>query len=175
MRARVLPRVKLSDGSELRVLQVGYGTEAEDHHFGTGAKELFWIWRHLPKQIQRVLPYPDYGASGEMPSPPHTAISIWCGWFQPGASRQPILGPAEAAVVTFDSGEQKNLDAIAIDDYRQILIIDPPNDSKRLRLQFPLIGSRDRRYSRSGIPPTRKRVEAPHAVSREGVGNVRPR
>lgn len=139
LRGKQLPRMKLSDGSEFRVVQICYGTEPEDHHLGRGAKQLFWVWNHLPHRLRIVLPYPDYGESGESPSTPHTAVSIWCAWFKPGVSRQPILGPSGDVIMTLDSGEEKNLGwPNPIDDYRQIFIIDPPTNSKRLRFAVPV-------------------------------------
>ena len=54
-------------------------------------------------------------------------------------NHKPLLGPSGDVIMTLDSGEQKNLGwADAADDFRRILIMDPPNNSKRLRFSVPV-------------------------------------
>jgi hypothetical protein len=135
--ARQLPRIKLSDGSDFRVVRIRYGT-ADDHYFLRAPKAFFWMWNHLPTPLQSVVPSPNEGVGGEFPPPNHTALSIWWAWFDP-VTRKPLLGPSGDVIMTLDSGEQKNLGwPNPVDDYRQIFIMDPPTDSKRLRFSVPV-------------------------------------
>lgn len=127
-RVAPLPRIKLADGGEFRVLQVRYGTE---HRLGGAPRAIHWVWDHLPLFLRTNIPPPPAGTSGVGSDKP--ALSIWWGWFDP-ATGKPLLGPSDNAVMSLDSGERINLDwPEPADDYRQIFIIDPPRHSRMLR------------------------------------------
>src|SRR6266550_7504345 len=135
-RTVLLPRIRFSDGGEFRVLQICYGTE-NDHHLGGAPGSLFWLWNHLPKQLQRIVPYPDVGVSGVAPFPNTRAISVWWAYIDP-LTHKAEFGPTSGVVTTLDSGER--LERIwsepAEEGHRQIFLHDPPRYSKRLHFQL---------------------------------------
>jgi hypothetical protein len=134
-RAGSLPRIRLSNGGEFRVLKVCYGRE-NDHHLGGAPKSFFWAWNHLPKHLQRVIPYPDAGVSGLSPVAGKAAVSIWYADIDPGTGK-PLLGPADYALITLDSGERLGrVWPEPADDYRQIFLHDPPRHSKYLHVEL---------------------------------------
>jgi hypothetical protein len=127
-RGASLPRIKLPDGGEFRVLQVGYGTE---HRLGGAPPAIHWVWDHLPLFLRAQIRQPPLGTSGV--GSDKAALSIWWGWFD-RATGKPLLGPSDNAVMSLDSGERINLGwPEPVDDYRQIFIIDPPRHSRVIR------------------------------------------
>ena len=127
-RAPRLPRVKLADGGEFRVLQINYGTE---HRLAAAPRPIQWMWEQLPSFVQARIPQPSLGADGL--GSDKVALSIWRAWFDP-ATGKPEIGPSDNAVMTLDEGERINLDwPDPSDSCRQIFVIDPPNYSRRLR------------------------------------------
>ncbi len=130
-----LPRMHLADGGEFRVLKVVYGKD-EDHHLHGAPRVLFRLWEVLPRWMQNVVPYPPVGTTGESFDNP--SLGIWFGWFDP-VTGLPEIGPAGDVMMTLDSGEQRNLGwPNPGDDYRQILITDPPRDSQWVRFSVPI-------------------------------------
>ena len=73
--------------------------------------------------------------------PGHTAVSIYFGWVDRGA-KLPKASPTEKVIMTKESGEKRDLgwaypfDASDGGSYRQILIMDPPTDSRKLRFDL---------------------------------------
>lgn len=132
-----LPRGRLADGGEFRVLQVTYGAgDASMHHLGRAPAPLFWLWRALPNLVRGVVPSPNEGLTSEERE--GRAISIWLGWFD-SSTNKPLLGPADDPMLTLDSGERVNLGWIlpAQDsDLRQMFVCEPSQDSKRLHISL---------------------------------------
>jgi hypothetical protein len=133
--AQPLPHMRLADGGEFRVVKVVYGTE-QDHYLHGAPKFFFTFWERMPGWLQRVVPYPWTGLSGEIPR--GAGISIWWAWFDPETGR-PELGPSGDGVMTLDSGERVPFPyPNPADDYRQILIPNPPRDSQWLHFSVPV-------------------------------------
>jgi hypothetical protein len=66
------------------------------------------------------------------------SISIWWVWIDP-ATHKPESCPVGQAIMTLDSGAQVQLGWVyAADEYRQIMVANPPRDSKLLRFSVPV-------------------------------------
>jgi hypothetical protein len=135
-----LPRFRLSDGGEFRVLKITYlskGSEYHEHNLNAPPAWRFALWRALPDALQGHIDYPDEGIGAQ--SSDHPAISIWWAWFDPKTS-EPVLGPAGDVWMTLDSGERFNLNwPDPAEDYRQILIVDPSRTSRTLTFDVPVV------------------------------------
>src|SRR5947207_2829972 len=66
LRAEPLPRMRLADGGEFRVLKVVYGAD-EDLSLHGAPKWLFKLWRLQPEAMQRIVPYPWRGNPESVP------------------------------------------------------------------------------------------------------------
>jgi hypothetical protein len=129
--AENLLRIPLAAGGEFRVLKIYYGGP-DGHHLGGPPSALLRFRRHLPDSLQRFIPYSGEGISGISPAQGHTMISIWWAYIHPKTGN-PELGPSGDVIMTVDSGEDTNLGwPYPADDYRQIYVIDPPTDSRKL-------------------------------------------
>ena len=130
-----LPRSKLSDGTEFRVIQVRFtpnASEEQEHNIGGAPSVFFWLWRHLPSSLQSRVPYPDTGIGYTASQYP--AISIWWARVDP-ASGSPLPSPTANVVMFLDSGEHSSLPyrsdgAPKAPHYRQIWVHEPTNSSK---------------------------------------------
>jgi len=137
-----LPRFKLAGGGEFRVFKVCYGS-SDDHHLGGAPKQFVWAWNRLPTSVRRFIPAPNPGDSALVPSPNHTALSIYWAWIDP-ATQKAETGPSGDVLMTTDSGEQINLgwphpfDDRAGGGYRQIFVDEPPKNSSKLRFRMPV-------------------------------------
>lgn len=128
-----LPRVPLKGGGEFRVVKVGYGTR---HQHGRDPEVSFWLWNHLPAWLQARIPYPEEGAGIGTSVP---SVAIWWAWFDP-KTRAPMLGPTGSGEVVFDSGATRSLrpESVSAGDIRPLLILEPPQDSKHLKVRIPV-------------------------------------
>jgi hypothetical protein len=162
-----LPRIRLADGGEFRVLKICYGRE-NDHHLGGAPSSFFSAWNHLPKQLQRVIPYPNTGVTSLSPfpeSPP--ALSIWWAYIDP-RTHKPEIGSTDYVITTLDSGERLGrIWPSPGDDYRQIFLNDPPAHSKYLRFEF---AAEEQAVEFSIANPAYKDS---HAQARNGSGVLR--
>jgi hypothetical protein len=134
--------MKLVGGGEFRVFKICYGG-ADDHHLGGSPKQLVWAWNHLPAQLQRLIPAPNPGDSAVVPSPNHTALSIFWAWIDP-STQTAATGPSGDVLMTTESGVQTNLgwpdpfgDQVS-GGYRQIFVDEPPRNSRTLRFRVPV-------------------------------------
>jgi hypothetical protein len=122
-------RIPLGDGSEIRVLQVTYGT---DHQYRKLSRLSRWVRQGL-SYIHVAKGSPEADVSGLSTSTP--SISIWWGWFEKGKD-VPDVVPVDRTWMILDSGERIQLGWIfKPEDLRQILVEDPPLHSKTLRFQ----------------------------------------
>jgi hypothetical protein len=134
VRGAGLPRKRVADGGEFRVVQITYGAGKEERHYLDRAPEpLFWLWRSLPDFLRSRVPRPDEGLSTS--NHVDRVISIWWTWFDQAGD--PYYGPTDYPLMTLDSGKQIPLRWPSIaGEFRQIIIDKPPTDSKRLRLSL---------------------------------------
>jgi hypothetical protein len=122
-------RIPLGDGSEIRVLQVTYGT---DHQYRKLSRLSRWVRQGL-SYIHVAKGSPEADVSGLSTSTP--SISIWWGWFEKGKD-VPDVVPVDRTWMILDSGERIQLGWIfKPEDLRQILVEDPPLHSKTLPLR----------------------------------------
>ncbi len=136
-----LPHLQLRDGSEFRVFQIRYTApgEPEGQYLGSSLAR-WWIYRHLPSAIRKRVPEPSRGIGDEF-VPDHWVLSIWLAQINAG-THEPLLGEAGDVLMAVDSGQQTNLGwPYFADEYRKIMVVDPPTDSKRLTFEFPLEGN----------------------------------
>ncbi len=104
---------------------------------------ILWLWNHLPGPVQRTIPQPPTGDTALLPSPNHTALSIYWAWIYP-ATQKPETGPSGDVIMTTDSGEQTNLgwpapfDDRAGGGFSQIFVLVPPRNSSKLRFRVPV-------------------------------------
>jgi hypothetical protein len=134
-----LPRIRLPDGGEFRVVQVKFtpnsSVDGHEHNLGPAPAYRFTLWRLLPKSLQSRIPYPSTGIGGQ--SSYHPAISIWWAYIDPKTGK-PALGPTDYVVMILDDGEQRKYDwpEPAEGGYRQIWVDDPPTTSRHLRFRL---------------------------------------
>jgi len=139
------PHLHLRDGSDFRVVKITYTAQASDstdHNIGA-SRFRWWLWRHLPSELQNRMATPGYGIGNQASD--HPAISIWWAWINPN-TQIPDLGPSGDVILTTDSGHQQNLGwPDPADDgtpsgpaYRQIFVTDPPTDSPHLTFDVPV-------------------------------------
>lgn len=132
------PHFTLSDGAEFRVVQITYTagpSNFPDHNLG-GSKKRWWLHQHLPRPVQKWMQEPDSGIDSEFSDRP--MLSIWWARFD-RETQEPLLGPAGDVLMKLDSGKVVNLGwPDPGEDYRQILITDPPTDSKQLTFTVPV-------------------------------------
>lgn len=127
-----LARMRLSDGSEVRVLAISYGHQ---HYIGRAPEFLYRTYDRLPKFVREIVPPPPEGHFGKS-TPDQNSIAIWWVWIDP-ATEQPEDCPVGKAVMTLDSGKKVQLGWIYSEDrFRQILVEKPPHNSKRLHFSF---------------------------------------
>jgi len=117
-----LPRIRLADGGEFRVVKVTYtkesSVERHEHNIGAAPEYQFALWRMLPKSAQSRVPYPHTGI-GELSST-HPAISIWWAYVDPKTGK-PELGPSDYVLMILDNGEERKCGwPSPSEDYRQI-------------------------------------------------------
>jgi len=135
-----LPHIKMKGGGEFRVYKICYGGP-DDHQLARSPRVILSAWNHLPTFVQHLVPQPNFGDSGESPLPGYTAVSVYWGWIERGA-KLPAPSPTDPVIMTTDSGQEFNLgwafpfDASDGGSYRQILIMHPPTDSRRLRFNL---------------------------------------
>jgi hypothetical protein len=134
-----LPRIRLPDGGEFRVVQVRFtpnsSVDGHEHNLGAAPAYQFTLWRLLPKSLQSRIPYPRTGIGSPQGSD-HPAISIWWAYINPKTGK-PQFGPTDYFTTFLDNGEQLEQDWPDLaDDYRQIFIRDPPTTSRHLRFRL---------------------------------------
>jgi len=132
-----LPHKKLRQGGELRVLQVHYdavGGQYGSHQYQRAPEWKFRVWNALPQRLQNIISPPSEGIGGY--SSDHPAISIWWAHIDAGTHKAEI-GKAGWVTVTLDNGGTlPRIWPEPAEDYREILIINPPHDSRQLRVKF---------------------------------------
>jgi hypothetical protein len=133
-----LPRIRLPDGGEFRVVQVKFtpnsSVDGHVHNLGAAPAYRFTLWRLLPKSLQSRIPYPSTGIGYQ--SSYHPAISIWWAYINPKTGK-PQFGPSDYVMTILDNGEQlEQVWPELTDDYRQIFISDPPTTSRHLRFRL---------------------------------------
>jgi hypothetical protein len=138
-RAADLPRIQLANGGEVRVLQVRYTPKSSvgtyEHNLGGAPLWQWTLWRKLPNSLQEKMSMPRLGVGSISSHRP--AISVWWAYIDP-KNGKPELGPPGSVTIILDSGDQLPSDwpNDTAEGYREIYIVDPPANSKRLRFQI---------------------------------------
>jgi hypothetical protein len=134
-----LPRIRLPDGGEFRVIQMTYTSrssiDTRAHNIGCAPAYQFQLWKLLPTLLRSSVPYPNVGISGSESD--HPALSVWWAYIDPNTGK-PEIGPTDDVVTILDNGE--HLKPVwpfpRAEGYRQIFITDPPPTSQRLRFRL---------------------------------------
>jgi hypothetical protein len=134
-----LPRIRLTDGGEFRVFQIRYTpnpSESYEHSLGGAPRWQWTLWRSLPNSLQTRVPMPRAGIESD--SSDHPALSIWWAYIDPKTGKREI-GPTSSVTIILDNGGQlttSDWPNPTGEGYRQILIVDPPTSSRRLRFRL---------------------------------------
>ncbi len=151
-----LPRTRLADGRELRVLKISYGAGEEYEHDLGGASPSRWrAWKKLPPTIRKLLPVPASGIPGDSFGV-RGNISVWVAILKPGEKYRPDSDTARhpLKVAHFDiegqraDGEFNNNLVVARDNWnddafqtgiaRQFLIVNPRLHLREFHLGVPV-------------------------------------
>lgn len=122
------------DGGEVRIVKISYG---HHHPHGRAPELVYRAYDRLPTFVRGIIPPPPEGHGGQG-TLNEKSISVWWVWIDP-ATHKPEICPVGRAVMTVDSGVQVQLSwPYASDEYRQILVVNPPRDSKQLHFSVPV-------------------------------------
>jgi hypothetical protein len=125
-----LPRVRLSDGSEFRVLQISYGTE---HALAGAPRWMHSLWANLPGLLRACFREPVREDSGLSSGDNKPSLSIFWSWIDRRTGKWEI-GPTDNVVMRLDNGERINLGwPDPGNSCRQIFVPEPPRNSRTLR------------------------------------------